>query len=195
MANNDEEFGDIIDYVRGDLEPDRVPEVEARIQKDPILQRLAELLRAIRAEAVSGDWRSLKPAAHALLERQLRDRRRKRATTKIEHGITVFDSRLLPLPEGVRPALVDTGHIRYRIGDEILEVSVYPVSVNSFEVIGRFTGIAERKGTATLRKGKKKYSAETNEFGLFRFPRITRGQYVLEVSCGGEVFGKVDLET
>lgn len=194
MGNDNIEFGDIVDLVRGHLKPERRSRIEARIRADSVLQRLVELLMLLRSEAVSGDWKSLKPAVHALLDRQLRERRHKVTEKSATRGVTVFDSRLLPLPEGVRPALVDTGHIRYRIDAEYLELSLYPVSVNSFEIIGRFTGGAEESFAVRLHRETKQYTSDTNEFGLFRFPRVSRGHYVLEVLRGSAVIGTVDCD-
>ena len=46
----------------------------------------------------------------------------------------------MPLPEGVRPAAVSTRRLKYRIGEDILEISLHPVSPASYELIGQLSG-------------------------------------------------------
>ena len=182
---------ELIDYIRGRLDPDKRAEIAGRIAKDPVLQRLVALLTGLQDDLHDVEWSAMKSAAHSLLGRQLKERkgggRRK--------GVTIFDSRLLPLPEGVRPATVDTRRIRYKVEDTVLEISVYPVSLNSFEVIGQLTGTeAYRSLVATMRLGRKKFTAPANEFGLFRFPRLPKGDYIMEIRAGDDPVGEFELD-
>jgi hypothetical protein len=195
MDNNEREFADIINYIRGKLRPERASKIRAQLRNSPVLQRLADAIRSSRTETVTDDWKALKSAAHALLDRQLRECRRRQEKEVLQSGVTIFDSRLLPIPEGIRPATVDTRHVRYQIGGDFLDLSFYPVSIESFEVIGRFTGAPTGSSyMATLNQKTKKYSTAANELGLFRFPRISRGEYVLEITDGVDIIGTVDFD-
>jgi len=191
MDKNAKDYQELIDFIRGRLDPAKRAEVAERIGKDPALQKLATLLSGVREDMQEVDWPTMKSAAHSLLSRQLREKRDGRQ----KKGVTIFDSQLLPLPEGVRPALVDTRRIRYKIDDVVLEVSVYPVSLNSFELIGQLEG-AEKFGelTVTMRLGRKKIVTQANEFGLFRFPRLTKGSYIMEIQAGSDPVGEFELE-
>lgn len=191
MDKNARNIQELIDYIRGRLDPDKRAEVAARIDKDPALQKLVTLLGGLHDDMQEIDWPAMKSAAHSLLSRQLKEKRSGRQ----KRGVTIFDSQLLPLPEGVRPALVDTRRIRYKIDEMLLEVSVYPVSLNSFEVIGQ---LAEAENleqlSITMRLGRKKFTTDANEFGLFRFPRLTRGNYIIEIRAGENPVGEFELE-
>lgn len=191
MDDNVKNIQEIIDYIRGRLGPDRRAEVAKRIAKDRALQRLVTLLGGLQKDMQEIDWPAMKSAAHSLLSRQLREKRGGRR----KKGVTIFDSQLLPLPEGVRPALVDTRRIRYKIDEMLLEVSVYPVSLNSFEIIGQLSE-AEKLAplTVTMRLGRRKFTTEANEFGLFRFPLMTKGDYIMDIRAGDDPVGEFELE-
>jgi hypothetical protein len=191
MNQNVKNIQELIDYIRGRLDPDKRAEVADRIGKDPVLQKLVTLLGDLRDDMRETDWPDMKSAAHALLSRQLKEKRGGRQ----KKGVTIFDSQLLPLPVGVRPALVDTRRIRYKIDETLLEVSVYPVSLNSFELIGQLTEAERRQSlTITMRFGRKKFATEANEFGLFRFPRLTKGKYIIAIRAGDDPVGELELE-
>ncbi len=191
MDKNAKNIQELIDYIRGRLDPDKRAEVAERIGKDPVLQKLVTLLGGLHEDMQEIDWPAMKSAAHSLLSRQLKEKRGGRQ----KKGVTIFDSQLLPLPEGVRPALVDTRRIRYKIDETVLEVSVYPVSLNSFELIGRLDGAEKFEMlTVTTRLGRKKFTTEANEFGLFRFPRLTKGNYIMEIRAGDDPVGEFELE-
>jgi hypothetical protein len=191
MDKNAKNFQELIDYIRGRLDPDKRAEVAERIDKDPALQKLVEMLGGLHDDMRNIDWPEMKPAAHSLLSRQLKEKRGGRK----KKGITIFDSQLLPLPEGVRPALVDTRRIRYKVDEKLLELSIYPVSLNSFEVIGQLAEAEKSEQLIVImRLGRKKISTEANEFGLFRFPRLTKGSYILEIRAGDDPVGEFELE-
>lgn len=191
MDKNEKVIQELIDYIRGRLDPEKRAEVADRIGKDPILQRLVALLSDLQDDLRENDWPAMKSAAHSLLGRQLKEKR----GGERKKGITIFDSQLLPLPAGVRPAMVDTRRIRYKVDENLLDVSIYPISLNSFEVIGQLAGSDKIDSlTVTMRLGRKKFTAEANEFGLFRFPRLPKGGYILEIRTGNDPVGEFDLD-
>lgn len=191
MDKSEKGIQELIDYIRGRLAPDKHAEIADRIGKDPILQRLVALLAGLQDDLRENDWPTMKSAAHSLLSRQLKEKK----GGERNKGITIFDSQLLPLPEGVRPALVDTRRIRYKVDQTLLEVSIYPISLNSFEIIGQMAGIESFESlTATMYLGRRKFTVEANEFGLFRFPRLPKGKYILEIRTGGDPVGQFDLD-
>lgn len=191
MDKNEKGVQELVDYIHGRLDPEKRAEVAYRIGKDPILQRLVALLSDLQNDLRANDWPAMKSAAHSLLSRQLKEKR----SSERKKGITIFDSQLLPLPAGVRPALVDTRRIRYKVDEKLLDVSIYPISLNSFEIIGQLAGSDKIDSlTITMRLGRKKFTAEANEFGLFRFPRLPKGKYILEIRTGNDPVGEFDLD-
>ena len=111
------------------------------------------------------------------------------------YGVTVFDSKLLPLPEGVRPAVVDTRKLKFRVSDCTLDIALYPVSPDSYELIGQIAGgEAKDRFRVTLSARKNRYTTDTDQFQLFRFDRVFSGQYTLMIRQGRKTIAIVDLD-
>ena len=183
------------DYVKGRLSVEENASIKAQIEKDPVLQSMVAIIEDVRDEAVEIDWHKMQGPSHALFDRLLKDVKGQRREPGKKRGVTIFDSGLLPRQEGIRPAEVDTRRLKYLIDDAQLEISIYPISPGSFELIGQITSRDEIKTLSVeLRGGKTKLSAEANQYNLFRFPRIPAGTYSLNLLEGRSIIGKIDLE-
>jgi hypothetical protein len=195
MGKKREEFKQLLDYVRGQVSPEDKDRIERQIADDPDLKEIVRVLSELRHEIDTTEWRKMQQPSHALFNRLLKDVKASNSKTGKKQCITVYDSRLLPLPDGVRRATLDTSRIKYLIGKAQLEVSLYPTSPNSFEIIGQ---LSERESTKTLdielRSGKTRLTVKANRFNLFRFPRVPAGVYKLLLKEGNSVIGQVDLE-
>jgi len=111
------------------------------------------------------------------------------------HGLLTFDSGLLPLPAGVRPATVDSRRLKYTAGEHQLEISMYPASPGTLEIIGQVSGYAS--GTileVRLEGERRKFTAESNQFQVFHFVRIPAAEYSLSISGPGEDIYTFTLE-
>jgi len=195
MGNPEKKLNQIVDYIRGELTPEENARVERLIDEDPVLRRLVSWSADIRNENAVIDWNRIGSSAHALIDVQLKQLKISAKRAGKRRGITIFDSKLLPLPEGVRPATVDTRRVRYLTKDGRLDLSFYPVSLNSLEMIGQYSGNGGVSGMAVeLRRGRIRLMSTANEFGLFRFPRIPKGIYSLRIRTAGAVIAEIDLE-
>lgn len=195
MGAEKDELELVIEYLRGQLSPEDHSLMENRIAGDPVLREMVRVLSQLRDESDDNDWRKMKLPSHSLFDRLLKDFKLRRRDGSGKQGITIFDSQMLPLPEGVRSATVDTRRIKYLIGDAQLEISVYPVSPNSFEIIGQLAGREEGRPIEVILNGKKiKLNSCANQFNLFRFPRVPTGDYDMMILDQGNIIGQIKLE-
>lgn len=110
-------------------------------------------------------------------------------------GIRVFDSQVMPVPEGVRPASVETRRLRYRLDDLELEMSLYPLTPESYELMGQLEGLQQNTPlTVTLTQGRRRTKARADQFHLFRFERVEAGKCRLALESPDGVIGHIDLE-
>jgi len=151
--------------------------------------RSLKKLRATDAEA------GLLKSAHKLLSLQLNTVKKIDRKLDKKDGIIFYDSRILPLPAGVRPAAVETARLKYQIGDRQLQISLYPVSPERYEVIGHLGRMTTGKVIdIMLKTGRKKIATQSNEFQIFRFQNVHKATYQLEIKDGNESIAKVVLE-
>lgn len=185
----------LIKLLHGKLSRGRKAQLEAEIQADP---KLAEILAGLRGLLkVGGDLREadLSRAARSLSARLFEDFMRGRRDPESLAGVRVFDSRHIPLPEGVRPATVDTRRLRWRLPTGELEIAVYPITDSSFELIGQLAGVvADQPVTAEIRTATGVLRAETDRFGLFRFERVPRESRELTIRSGSGSIGSITLD-
>jgi hypothetical protein len=185
----------LIDYIRGQLSPRERSSMAKKIAKDPAMRELAAILSDMKDESRNSDWAKMRNPSHRLFDQLFKDIKARKRDSANKRGITVFDSKYLPLPEGVRSEAVDTRRIKYMIGPYLLEISTYPVSPDSYEIIGQISDYKSEKAlTIKLQKGKLVLKSGANQFHLFRFPRVSSGTYRLTILEGRTSIGKIDLE-
>ncbi len=105
-----------------------------------------------------------------------------------------YDSRAIPLPEGVRPSLMSERRLKYSAGNITLELSVTPVFPGRFEVTGRLEGISRDSVIVSRLKGRRTRRAETDEFGFFTFSGVDPGTYSLYCNVEDKEIIVHDLE-
>jgi hypothetical protein len=195
MSKDDRDRKKLVDELLAQLDGETGKELKARLSDDPALAEIANLLGRSGDRQDSAEWQKLEASAHLLLKSLLRDAQSAQSDPDGQHGVLVFDSGLLPLPEGVRPATVDTRRLRYQVGKNRLELSLYPVSVKTYELIGQLSDQSNEHGfTVELLGARTRFSATSDRFGVFRFPRITGGKYQLRIADDGKTIAVVDLE-
>lgn len=165
-----------------------------RIRLDPDLRdMLALIVRLDGTVGVGADI--LSGPAHELSSRIIRDFLQKKADPGSAQGVVVFDSAVVPLPEGVRPAVVDTRQLRFKLDHADLTLALYPLTLNSFELIGQIRGCQfDGAPVVELRQGRTTLTAEADRHLLFRFPRISNGHHRLSIVYDGEKIAFVTLE-
>ncbi len=161
----------------GDLTPEQAATVEH--------------LKTIGGEIDPASVQSMSELARRLFADYIRQRQHPDAHL----GVRVFDSQVMPLPEGVRPAGVDTRRLRYRLDDLTLELSLYPLTPESHEMIGQIEGV-DRTGALTIRleQGRRRRTTRADRFGLFRFERVEAGSGRLIIESDTGVVGCIYLD-
>lgn len=155
------------------------------------VEGLIDMIRDMRDEYAESAWST---ASRNLFRRILQDAERARRETSHPYGILTFDSRLVPLSEGVRPAPVAEGRLRYVVDDFQLELSVQPITAASVQLIGQLVG---RPGTGSLtavyRQGRTSVEVPLNQFQMFRFARVPAGSGYLLVQEGNNVVAEIHV--
>ncbi|MEZ5358223.1 MAG: hypothetical protein R3F48_05275 [Candidatus Zixiibacteriota bacterium] len=195
MSLTEKYFETIAAYLQGLLNAEERTELESRIASDSTLQALVEVVKGWLDEIDVGQYSGVEPSVHALLSRQLKEIKAADKNSRWQRGITTYDSKLLPVPEGVRPATVDVRRIKMQVGDWQMDLSLYPVSVNSYEVIGQILDCdIDETLTVTLKGRGPVLTSEANRFHLFQFPRVATGKQTLKIKQGRRIIAVVDLE-
>ncbi|MEW5994193.1 MAG: hypothetical protein AB1744_07340 [Candidatus Zixiibacteriota bacterium] len=185
----------IIRLLRGKLSAHQRRELEARLASDGPLAQLRAIIGELLAASETADDSLLRSAAKQVAQRMFEDYQRRGCPGRRKQGITLFDSKLLPLPEGVRPATVDTRRLKYRLGDLVLTISLYPISPHSYEMIGQIIEAkTDRPFEVIVSGGKTDQSARTDRFHVFRFERLETGRYMLRLKRGRILIGVVDID-
>jgi hypothetical protein len=195
MSVNEKRFRLLADYLRGSLGDEEREVLERQIAGDPHLQKLVRMMSELRQESASIEWDKLREPVHGMFSRLLKDFKHAARDKDARRGIRTYDSKYLPLPEGVRPATVNTRRIRYQIGEVDLDLSFYPLSPGSYELIGQLSG--QECGEilkVELIHGREKQLTSANQFQLFRFERVAVGVQTLKIKRKGRIIALVDIE-
>ena len=182
-------------YLREELSPSDASEIEESLSTDRELAEMLEVLKKLNRQAEVSRLEGLESAARKLASQLVGQFLENEATDGPLRGVPVFDSRLLPIPEGVRPATVDTCRVSYKIEDVEVVLSMYPISPERFEVIGQIVGWDDNELPALqLRTGRGRQSASCDEHGVFRFPEVTVGKHALAVRSRKKIIGIIHLD-
>lgn len=101
-----------------------------------------------------------------------------------------YDSRLVPLPEGVRPSLVSERRLKYQTGFGELELSIVPVYPGRFEITGRFGNSKPIPLAEAVLQGRKTSRTGIDKYGFFSFAVVNPGTYTLRFGEEGDGAGE-----
>lgn len=194
MKKYQEEIELLVGYLNGKLDKAETDRVESLLQSEPEFKKLHDMMVDLHVKGTDPDVSVTVDSARRLSNRMIRDHLKNRASDFVQ-GVTIYDSSVLPLPEGVRPATVDTRQIRYRLGTHDVELSLYPVTPSSYELIGHVS--IENQGKEfeiSLKAGKKTFKTTSDKHDVFRFARIDIDRYVMVIRSHGEEIGRIDLD-
>ena len=195
MKSKNDSTDQLLRYLRGDMAPAERQTVETRLTNDRKSREKLALLRALRRLPASEEPSDLLTAAERLSTGIVAEYIAGLRIGGPPLGVPVFDSRLLPIPEGVRPATVDTCRLSYRLGDLEVDLSLYPISPERFEVIGQVFGWnAGDPLHIQLRTGRARQQAPCDSFGVFRFADVDAGRHLLALQSGKKTAGIIRLE-
>lgn len=195
MNRFSEDIDILFKYLRGQLSARDKKHTEALIRSNPELAELLEDIKKIKKASSTIKWDRIRSAAESLSSRMFDDFWKGLKDKRPEQGIRVFDSQVLPLPAGVRPAVVDTRRLRYKFDEIEMEISLYPISIDSYEIIGRISRVGDRLSSRVEMVSKNsKFEVETDQFHIFRFSRIPVSDYILNIYGDTGLIGTIDIE-
>ena len=183
----------LIGLHRGKLDRRKEELIKNRIETDPKVAELNSIIGALERSLCSGRERDEFVAARMLSRRLFDDFVQKQSMP--DRGVNVYDSGLLPHPEGVRPAVIDTRRMKYRFDNFAVELCLYPVTPDSYELIGQLDGLEPGKDIR-VNITADRLSAETSadEFHLFRFDRVPAARMTLTFKGGTDISGTIIIE-
>ncbi len=182
-------------YLKGALSSTEADAVERELHSDNQVAEMFEVLKGLERQADEADNGGLGQAARKLASNLIKEFLGNAKTDGPPRGVPVFDSRLLPIPDGVRPATVDTCRLSYRIDDLEVDLSLYPVSPERFEMIGQIVGWSENQpASVQLRTGRKRQSATCDSYGVFRFATVAVGKHGLAVRHKKKTLAVIQLD-
>ncbi len=181
-------------FLTGDLPTDRAADIDRLIKSDPEWAAAYRLLRQLQSTGQNLDAATVESMSE-LARRLFSDFKRRQDQHDDRFAIRVFDSQVLPVPDGVRPASVDTRRLRYRLDHLQLELSLYPLTPESYELIGQLEGLESSEPvTIRLEQGRRHTSVKTDQFHLFRFERVETGSCRLVLQSANGVIGFIHLD-
>jgi len=182
-------------YIREELPESDREKVKKLIVSDPKIAGLYNTLKTLEDEKDASGWPQIRDSALNLSTRLFDDFRKKNLKNEVDYGVTVFDSKVLPLPDGGRPAIIDARRLKYIIGRIRLELSLYPVSAASYEIVGQMSGLTDCPAVrVVLKSNKATLTAIADQFHLFRFSRVPVRKYSLLIMNENKRIGLVKLD-
>ncbi|MFZ5980584.1 MAG: hypothetical protein ACOYVF_08110 [Candidatus Zixiibacteriota bacterium] len=195
MKKDREHISLLLDYLSDKLDKKARLETEKMLAEDASLRQMCSILKQLLDEADAVRWGEIGNAAHNISGSIFEDFQKSLNSRKILKGVKLFDSLVLPLPEGVRPAVVDTRRVKYKIGEFDLDLSFYPVTSDAYEIIGQLTGPVTEERIRVVLKGKgRAFSTDGDDFQVFCFPRVPVMKYRLSILLNDRKFAAVDIE-
>lgn len=193
MKINQEKIEQLLSLLNGSLKEKDKSILLEELQNNVELFDMFELLKKMD-EISPQDSKSMILASKKLSQSLYRDFLKKQASPNLLYGVQVYDSTLLPLPKGVRPASVDTRLLKYQVGGVGVELTIYPITIDSVELIGQIRNIEKNQEiTISAETHNKTFTTNIDEFGLFRFERIDAGDCRLMFSIENEKKSIIEL--
>jgi len=155
---------------------------------------MCSVLKQLQDESGTVRWDEIKDSVHEISDRLFDDFTKRRKSPGAVKGVLIFDSRSIPLPDGVRSAKVDTRRIKYIIGEYDLELALYPVTSGAYEIIGQLSGIEGHEGCEViLKSAREEFKSRADRFLVFCFPRVPVMKYTLELKTKNRKIASVDI--
>jgi hypothetical protein len=164
-------------YIRGDKKS--MTFWSRFIEQDKMAQDKVALLTRLARMFAASDIQQLSTASQILARHIFKSYSSAPpdGSEKIAH--LYFDSRVIPLPEGVRPSLLSTRRMKFKAGEGQIELSVSPIYPGRFEITGRYQGpLSTQKGSAVL-KGRHLHRCFFDNYGFFYLAPVDPGRYRL----------------
>jgi len=185
----------LLKFIRGELSPADKNSVQKRLASDPEFRETYGILKELHFQESGANWVQIRKATLKMSMRLYKDFKKSLREPRYNYGIMYYDSKMLPLPRGVRPARVMEHTLKYKVGECDLELSLRPMTTESYEIIGQITGYEKGNLSRVIARSRKnRFESDTDQFNLFRFAKIPLGSYTLDLMDGRKKIGAVAFE-
>jgi hypothetical protein len=184
----------IIKYVKSELSRDEEKKIKKLLSSDKEFAKMYEIIKTLDIDSMSSNLAELAPPLKQMSLGMFREFQKTKKDKEIMRGLPVYDSRVLPIPEGVRPSETNSRRLKYKFDSMELELSLYPTSLYSYEMIGQLSGAEDSKYRIELTGKEFRRKTETDELQMFTFVKIPAMKYRLNILSGRKTIAVVDLE-
>gem|GEM_PF-3913627 len=182
-------------YLKSQLKKEDHRKVESLLNSSREFREMFETIKALHDQGVPGHLGDLAPALKQMSLNMFRQYHGASKNNRELLGLPIYDSKTFPLPEGVRPSLTSARRLRYKFNDMEVELSLNPMTLYSFEIIGQIDNGSEKKNYMIELIGKdQRFTAETDELQMFAFTKIPAMKYRLNILLEGKLTGIVDID-
>lgn len=198
MNKNEDKVEILLKFLRGELNAGERKQVRSLIKKDRDMAELLSVLKNLRPGGGHADWQKIFKSALELSVRQFEDFQKSQQKNQPPYGITVYDSSVLPIPSGIRSefsSTVNSRRLKYKINGMELVLSLQPVSMENFNLMGQISGLEEGlEIRIVLTSSRKSYETDTDRFYVFHLDRIPTAEYSIKIYEGNRVIGLADFK-
>jgi len=166
-------------YVRGDKE--LMTYWSQFIEQDPECREKVALLERLHRMLNTLDLKRMAVESNTLAQSIFRSYAATRESSSGCVAHLYYDSRVVPLPEGVRPSLMSLRRLKFMAGDGKIELSISPVYPGRYEITGRYEGPLSCESGEAIIQGRRAQRAPFDRFGFFFLAAVDPGVYHL--SC------------
>jgi len=189
----------LLKYLKGELSEDEEKALKVRLESEKELAEELNLLETLRFVVRNPDKVRGYSGIQELSARQFKEFRKRNESTEGPYGITISDSGLNPMPQGVRRVYdtisKDTRRVRFRIDGLELILSFYPISSENFRIQGQILGIKDLAPVKVIiTSGELKFDDICDECYLFEFKRVPALNYTLRIIYKNKTIGMADFE-
>lgn len=182
-------------YLKSQLKKEDRRKVESLLNSNREFREMFETIKALNDQGAPGHLSDLAPALKQMSLNMFRHYHGAAKGNRELLGLPIYDSKTFPLPEGVRPSLTSTRRLRYKFNNMEIELSLNPMTLYSFEIIGQIDDGSEKKNYTIELIGKDlRLTAETDELQMFAFTKIPAMKYRLNILLEGKLTGIIDID-
>ncbi len=194
MKNSEQKYELLLKFLRSELDDKESNKIKKMLNSDREFRNMYDVLKNYGADRLKGHLAELMPSLKQISINMFREYHKSERDRAVERGLPIFDSDVMPMPEGVRPSVTNSRRLKYKFKGMDLEMSLYPISLYSYEMIGQFSGVEGKTYQIELTGKKFRQTTETDELHMFTFARIPSDVYQINIIENKKILAVVDLE-
>ncbi len=185
----------VVKYMENKMSPKERRSFKSLLKSDKELAEMYKLISGLKNNLDTADAFTLLAPLENLSSKMFSDYNKAKKEKEIDYGVKIYDSKVIPLPAGIRPSAVDTRRMNYKFDNFELNLSLYPISFYSYEMIGNIdTNDDNDEYILKLTNDDETFETQTDETCTFRFPRISISTYNLYVLKNNRAIAVAEIE-